>query len=177
MKKWFVMRSKNSGDLTRKRKMDIIEASGMEYYIPVLKQIVKDEEKKKKIGVVMKTLLPNIIFIHADEETELKPFMKNYPYVLMYCNVGNKHMMVSETEMSTFIVACQNYNDSLMIVEPDDISRKLGKRVKIIDGPLSGHEGLLVKVKGKRAKQVVIELQDIIAVSISIAPECLQFID
>jgi transcription antitermination factor NusG len=147
----------------------------MEFFIPKLKQMVTGDANKKSIG--MKTLLYNLIFVHADEEEELKPFMKKYPYVLVYCNMGSTHMIVPDKEMEAFIIACKNYNDSLVLLGPSDYSRNLGKRVRIIDGALCGHVGLLVKVKGKRAKQVVIELEDIAAVSVSIKPEEIEFLD
>ena len=52
----------------------------------------------------------------------------------------------------------------------------LGRRVRIVGGPLNDYEGRLVAVKGTRARHLLVELPSLLAVSVRVDGEFIEFI-
>ena len=52
----------------------------------------------------------------------------------------------------------------------------VGRAVRIIGGPLDGYEGRLLRLRGARAKRVIVELPNLIALAVEVQPEFIQLI-
>jgi ribosomal protein L24 len=52
-----------------------------------------------------------------------------------------------------------------------------GKRIRVVGGPMNGYEGKLLSVRGSKVKRIVIELPNLLAVSVKVEDEYIQIID
>jgi len=66
--------------------------------------------------------------------------------------------------MEQFIRVCETHDEKLLYLAPDEIQLDKGTPVKIVGSAFDGVEGLFVRVKGKRKKQVVVLVQSVTAV-------------
>ena len=80
-------------------------------------------------------------------------------------------MTVRDADMDWFIRAVKSA-DAPRYYTPDEVSAAMiGKRVRIIGGPLDGYEGNLQKMQGSRAKRLFVELSGILTASVEVQPE------
>ena len=93
-------------------------------------------------------------------------------------NGRNVPIVVPLKQMESFIKATTVEDHNLSYLSVDEIDLKKGTRVAVVGGPLDGVEGIFVKVKGCRAKKIVIQLQGIsIAPAIEVAPDFIKVLD
>lgn len=84
---------------------------------------------------------------------------------------GKRHnpLIVPEDQMDAFIKAVEASKNPLFISQ-DDIDMRKGTRVRIVKGPLSGFEGIVIKVKGAKAKRFIVEIPNTLAVAVEVSP-------
>ena len=75
---------------------------------------------------------------------------------------------VPDAQMENFIKATKIDDDSLVYLNYEEYLSKPGKRVLIIDGPFTGVEGVIKRIKKNR--QVVVAIDDLAAVMITAVP-------
>ena len=75
---------------------------------------------------------------------------------------------VPDAQMENFIKATKVEDESLVYLNYEDYLNKPGKRVMIIDGPFTGVEGVIKRIKKNR--QVVVAIDDLAAVMITAVP-------
>ena len=62
-------------------------------------------------------------------------------------------------------------------VTPEELTPTMvGKKVRIIGGPLDSYEGRLQKMQGSQVKRLFVELPSLLAVSVEVNPEYIQFV-
>ena len=60
---------------------------------------------------------------------------------------------------------------------PEEISADMiGKKVRIVGGPLDGYEGRLQKMQGSRVKRLFVEIPSVLTASVEVQPEFIQFL-
>ena len=52
-----------------------------------------------------------------------------------------------------------------------------GKNIRVVGGPMNGYEGKLLSVRGSKVKRIVIELPNLLAVSVKVDNEYIQIMD
>jgi len=58
---------------------------------------------------------------------------------------------------------------------PDDLTPSmLGKRIKIIGGPLDGYEGALITTRGSKVKRLLVKLENYLTAGVEVSPEFIQ---
>ena len=170
---WFVM-------IAYKREKDAEAAlsgdDGLEYYI-AKRYIVKTIRGIKKR--VMVPSIPNILFIHASH-AEIIKFKEKYNFIkfmIWHKTTGTEYLVVNDAEMENFIRISSSDAESVKYYQPDEINLKKGTRVRILGGEFDGVEGVFVKVDGKRSKQVVVVIPDLLAVSVYVHPDLIEVLD
>ena len=85
-------------------------------------------------------------------------------------------MTVKDCDMERFIKAVEA-TDNPCFYTPDEITEQMiGRKVRIIGGPMNGYEGHLQKLKGSRIKRLFVELPNFLSVAIEVNPEFIQII-
>ena len=64
----------------------------------------------------------------------------------------------------------------LIYLQPDEINLAQGTRIRIHGGEFNGYEGVFIKLKGKRNKRVVVDIDNLIALAVEISPELIEVI-
>jgi len=60
---------------------------------------------------------------------------------------------------------------------PNEVTpNMIGRKVRIIGGPLNGYEGFLQKLQGSRVKRMFVELPNHITAAVEVEPEFIQFV-
>lgn len=169
-KQWFVMSAYKQEALAEK----ILSTVGnMEFFI------AKHYIVKMFHGVKRKMLvpyIPSIIFVRASQ-MELLEFKKNYnfiKFVLCHHRTGVEYLIVPDNQMNDFIKVATSECDSVKYFSPSELNIAKGTKVKVIGGQFDGVEGMFVKVKGCRSRQVVVIIPDLMAISVEINPDLIE---
>ena len=169
--RWYPMRVTYNREVKVKERLDALE---VETYIPMHYQIVVRGGNRKRLLV---PAIHNLIFVHSSQAyiTNLKmtdPTMEPLRYIMHRSHEDKDApatiVTVPDAQMENFIKATKVEDDSLVYLNYEDYLSKPGKRVMIIDGPFTGVEGVIKRIKKNR--QVVVAIDDIAAVMITAVP-------
>lgn len=171
--RWYVMRAyKCEGKAEEKLKGE----DGLDYYIPK-KYTVQVYHGKKTRRLV--PVIPNLIFVHASHSQiiEFKQKCNFLQFMMWKMSTGLEYLTVPDNQMSNFIKISSQYDEDLKYYKPEEIDFKKGTRVRIHGGQFDGLEGTFIKLKGTRSKQVVVKLDNIMAVSAQIHLDLIEVIN
>lgn len=123
-----------------------------------------------------KPLVNSLLFVHCTDEQlpEVEAYLRerdanNNVRGYIYKNTKKEYAQVPDREMASFRLVVEQGSKGLDFFADDDISRfATGDRVRVKEGPLSGAEGYIKRIRRDRRLLVVIE--GIIAVATSYIP-------
>lgn len=176
--RWFPMRVTYHRELRIKALLDSI---GVENFLPMHYELVETKKDGKK-----RMLLPaihNLIFVRSSQEvlTELKMTREEFApmrYMMKRpLSSGEKSeiMHVPDQQMENFMRVASVQDDRVMFLENNEYIKKVGQRVRVVDGCFSGVEGVIKRIN--KNKRVVVQLEGLAAVAIAFVPaSCLTII-
>lgn len=173
-KQWFVLR-----DLKRPNAKhpawQTLPLSGFEVFTPMRKRTTVIDGKKL---TVERPVLSDLLFVYSDRksleaEMELTStlqfrFLKGAPY--------RTPMTVRNDEMQRFITAVRSTDEPEFFLPSELTADKIGRRVRVIGGPLAGYEGTLLKIRGSRRRRLLIALENYIVAAVELSQDLLQFL-
>lgn len=170
---WFVMRDlKRSNAKLPAYKM--LSDLNFKVFTPMTWKVV-DIKGKKTLKEV--PFMPSLLFVRAVKSLLDEIVAKET--TLQYCFVRDGHrsiMTVRDDEMQRFIQAVKS-TPNPHIYTPEEITHDMiGKRVRIIGGPLNSYEGRLQKLQGSRVKRLFVELPGLFIAAVEVQPEFIQVI-
>lgn len=119
----------------------------------------------------------DLLFVHETRD-KLDPIVNNTP-TLQYRYRRHAYlcpMTVSDKDMRNFILAVKS-SDSPQYYLPKEITPAMyGSKIRIVGGILNGCEGHLITTRGSKIKRLLVELHDILFVSVEVSPEFIQII-
>ena len=171
MTHWFPMR------ITYHREMRIkalLDEMGIETFLPMHWEMVETKNGGKK-----RLLMPaihNLIFVKSTQEflTELKMTREEFApmrYIMKRSLVQgekNEILHVPDQQMENFMRVASVQDDRVIFLENNDFIKKIGQRVKVVDGYFSGVEGVVKRIN--KNKRIVVQLEGIAAVAIAFVP-------
>jgi transcription antitermination factor NusG len=137
---------------------------------------------EKRNGIKNRQLVPaihNLIFVRTTSERikSLKQGVDFLQYLTRPKNGKNVPVTVPDREMQQFITVTEKSNEELIYLNPEEIDLKKGTRVRVHGGAFDGTTGMFIKIRGKRNKRVVIELEGLTAVALAeIKPDLLEIL-
>lgn len=162
-KQWFAMRATYGRNLMAQR---ALEVDKIESFVPMRKRTVK-------VGHRIKTdLIPvvrDLIFVLGEREAvqEAKSRIPYLHYIVRPAEGKNVPVEVPVEQMSAFIAVCNEMDDNAVVLSGEEAHFEVGERVEVVNGSFKGHQGLLVKIEGKRAKRFVVAIDGVVAVVVS----------
>ena len=120
----------------------------------------------------------DLLFV-CSTRTELDPYVRACPYVQYKYKLGGKYcepIVVPERQMNEFIAAVESTENPIYLT-PDEVDLSKGSRVRLIGGPMDGLECTLLKVKGARAKRLIVEIPDTLIAAIEVQPDLIEIIN
>lgn len=172
-KEWFVMR-----DLTRSNAKSPaykrLEDMGVKVFTPLVWKLCD------KRGVRYREQVPyihDLLFIFETRK-KLDLIVGQIP-TLQYRYVRGafcKPMTIRTADMERFIHAVELTSNPRYYTPAEITSEMIGRKVKIIGGPLDGYEGALQKVRGSKNRYLLVSLPSFLAVSVEVQPEFIQLL-
>lgn len=111
-----------------------------EVFLPLVERIHQWKNRQRK--VVLQVLFPSYIFVKT-REPEIFNILQT-PKIVRCIKNGDRPAVVSEKDIQCIKAMLELKEE--VFVESDFLE---GQRVRIIQGPLAGYEGILTKRKGK----------------------------
>jgi transcriptional antiterminator RfaH len=137
-----------------KKIADRLAKAGVEYYLPLLKTLKQWSDRKK---MVIEPLFKSYIFIHIPEQ-EIRNILP-VDGIIKVINFGGIPQAIPEEQL--------NYL-KLLLENPESIeihnTIRVGDKVKVTQGPLTGVEGILLK---NAEKNFIVNI-DIVGHSVSV---------
>lgn len=172
-RQWYVMRDLKRANAKRPAYLQL-QDEGFEVFTPMKWRLSVSGGRNVRQEV---PFIPDLLFVHASREM-LDPAVERTS-TLQYRFVRGGYcepMVVEHGEMERFIRAVRS-TESPRFYLPEEITPSmLGRRVRIVGGPLNDYEGRLVAVKGTRARHLLVELPSLLAVSVRVDGEFIEFI-
>lgn len=162
-KKWFAMRATYGRNLMAQRSL---EKSEIESFVPMRKRTVK---VGRRIKTDMIPVVRDLIFVLGEREAvqEAKSKIPYLHYIVRPAEGKNLPVEVPEEQMRQFIAICNEMDDKAELLSGEEAHFEVGERVEVVNGSFKGHQGLLVKIEGRRSKRFVVAIDGVIAVAVS----------
>lgn len=164
-KQWYVMRDLKRANAKRPAYLQLQE-EGFEVFTPMRWRLSASGGRSVRREV---PFIPDLLFVHAAREA-LDPAVARTS-TLQYRFVRGGYcepMVVGHGEMERFIRAARS-TDSPRFYLPGEVTPSmLGRRIRVVGGPLDDCEGRLIAVKGTRARHLLVELPSLLAVAVRV---------
>ena len=170
---WFVMRDlkRRNAKLPAYKLFDNLK---IRFFTPMVWRLVIRHGKRIKEEV---PFIQDLLFVHSTRQA-VDPIVEKYDTVqYRYVRGGYKiPMTVREADMQRFIDAVSS-TDNPQYYKPEEITPDMiGRKVRIVGGPLDGYEGNLQKMQGARVKRLFVELPNLLAAAVEVQPEYILFL-
>lgn len=176
---WFPMKIANSKIIAVG---EILTEKGIEHFIPYEEKVIPHKDGHKTIKIPMTDLM----FIHSSKNMieSLKAsntkchalcFMVDTRNSERRANMTelekrqiNRIIVVDDYSMTQFLDFIKKIQSHVTLLQYSETFSHIGKRIRIIDGPLAGTEGILRRVKGN--KHIHIDLNNLLTAQIDYVP-------
>lgn len=168
---WYVLRALYRSEL---KVRDGLRRAGIRSYVPMKWEIYSSGGHK------LRRLVPAIrelVFVYASSEAinDYKLHSKETVYWLTKPKGAKREkIIVPDKAMDDFIRVTQQAEQAVTYFRPEELKLSKGDRIRIHGGALDGVEGVLMKVKGKRAKQLVVSIPDLADAAVSVKPDVVE---
>ena len=161
--KWFAMRATYGRNLMAQRALDLDK---IESFVPMRKRTIK---MGRRVKTDLIPVVRDLIFVLGEREAvqEAKSRIPYLHYIVRPAEGKNLPVEVPEEQMQQFIAICNEMDDKAELLSGEEAHFEVGERVEVVNGSFKGHQGLLVKIEGKRSKRFVVAIDGVIAVAVS----------
>ena len=158
---WFAMRATYKREFVAR---DYLAAKGIEVFIPLKREIKVVGGIKRKVTV---PAINSLIFVYAQKEVlqSAKFGVEYLQYLTRKLDGKNIPIIVPDRQMEQFRQVVEDDTIDKIYYAPGELDLASGTKVRIHGGPMDGIEGVLAKVKGKRARQFTMEIEGTVAIS------------
>lgn len=170
---WFVM-----SDLKRcnakQPAYKLFKDLGMEVFTPMVWKLSVKHGRRCREEV---PFIQDLLFVNGTR-LAVDPIVEKYNTVqYRYLRGGYKiPMTVRESDMQRFIHAVESSENPCYYTPEEISSDMIGRKVRIVGGPLDGYEGNLQKIQGAHIKRLFVELPSLLAAAVEVQPEYIQLL-
>ena len=144
---------------------------GLEAFVPLVYQVKTHKGQKYRALV---PALPGLMFIKGTE-IEVKEYMNgsHFPVYMRKSTFTNKEefLTIPNHAMENFIAVTEKNKEHITYFRPEEISLQAGDRIIVKGGLYDGHEGIIMRIKGKRNKHLVVQIPGVLIAAVEIKPE------
>lgn len=169
---WYAMRVTYGRELKFQK---LLQEASFETFVPMKRKKV---EKNGKTETKIVPAVSNLCFVNTDKAA-LDSFMQEYgsdcPAHYIWDRATGRPAVVPDKAMESFISVCRVMSDDILYI--NNITPKLqsGTRVRVLEGPFKGVEGIVTRIK--KSRRVVVELPGMLAVATTyVSPQCLELV-
>ena len=172
--RWYVI-----GSVTRDHELNIrdeLRRDAHECFVPLKYELKGKQGKRQRVLVPAVT---GLVFVRGTLEgvREAIRFRRDGLFIRK-SNFSNKedYLSVSEHDMRNFIAFSDIAGEKITYYSPDEIHLQAGDKIRITGGIYDGFEGVVLRIKGKRRRQLVVYIPSLIYAAVELEPELLQLI-
>ena len=147
-----------------------------ECFVPLQYEVRKVGGQRRRIMVPAVT---GLIFLRGTLEgvKEAIKFRSDGLYIRK-STFSNKedYLSVSEHDMRNFIAVSEQAGEKITYYNPDEIHLQVGDKIRVNGGMFDGREGVIMRIKGKRRRQLVVSIPGIVYAAVELEPELLELI-
>ena len=173
---WYVLRTLYRSEL---KVRDGLRLAGLRAYVPMRWQVVsvKGQNERRLVPAISE-----LVFVKGDEDkiNLFKSCCKETVYwmtrPLLDKPRQREKIVVSDKAMNDFIRVTEQTERAVTYFRPDEVRLGKGDRIRIHGGAFDGVEGVLIKVKGKREKQLVVSIPDLAVAAVSVKPDVVEVV-
>lgn len=170
---WYILRAVFRNEL---KVRDALRQAGFHCYVPMCYRVETIQGHKVRRLV---PAITELVFVHATLEA-ISEFKLHSKYTIYWLTkpTGNTHekIIVPDKAMDDFIRITQQTEQAVTYFRPEEIRLDKGDRIRIHGGAFDGVEGVLMKVKGKREKQLVVSIPDLAVAAVNVKPDVVEVI-
>lgn len=85
-------------------------------------------------------------------------------------------MVVPNREMERFMRAVESVEAPLFYTPNEVTPAMLGRRIRIVGGPLDGYEGSLLTLRGSKVKRLLVDLPGLLFAGVDVHPDYIQLV-
>jgi transcription antitermination factor NusG len=170
--RWYVI-----GSVTRGRELrirDELRRDEHECFVPLQYEVKKVRGHRQRILVPAVT---GLIFVRGtfDEVREAIRFRRDGLYIRK-STFSNKedYLSVSEHDMRNFIAVTEQAGEKITYYNPDEIQLQVGDKIRVNGGLYDGCEGVILRIKGKRRRQLVVSIPGVVYAAVEMEPELIE---
>jgi len=171
IKRWYVLRAVFHGEVIVR---DMLRREGIQCYVPMYYRV--DTVRQRKVRRLVPAVR-ELVFVYSTQNiiSDFKRRCKKKVYWLMRPSaLGPERIIIPDKDMDNFIRITQQHEREVTYFHPDELSLSKGDSICIHGGPFNGVEGVLLKIKGKRDRQLVVSIPGIAAATVSVRPELVE---
>lgn len=169
---WFVV-----GTLTKNREIairDHLIASHLECFVPLTytTKVVKQQKQRMLVPAIS-----GLIFVKGTLDELKDYFLKSkYQLFLRKSTFSRKkdYLTVNDCEMESFIRLMERAQEKVNFYNPADIKLQKGDKIIVRGGIFDGIEGYVMRIAGKRNKQLVVSIPEVTIAAVTLSPEMLE---
>lgn len=168
---WFVMRDLKRSN-AKQPAYKLLNELKIKCFTPM---IWKTFIRKGKRILKEVPFMQDLLFVY-DSRRVLDPIVERIATLQYRFVKGGKRMpMTVRTEdMDRFIKAVSTMERPNFYTPEEIEPSMIGKKVRIVGGPLDGYEGYLQKIQGSKVKHLFVELPNLLTAAVEVNPEYIQ---
>jgi transcription antitermination factor NusG len=170
--RWYVI-----GSVTRGRELrirDELRRDEHECFVPLQYEVRTLRGQRQRILV---PAVSGLIFVRGtfEEVRDAVRFRHDGLYIRK-STFSNKedYLSVSEHEMRNFIAVTEQAGENITYYNPDEIQLQVGDKIRVNGGLYDGREGVILRIKGKRRRQLVVSIPGVIYAAVEMEPELIE---
>ena len=172
--RWYVLSANYRSEVKIR---DDLRRLGFDCYLPMRYELKERRGKKKRVLV---PAINGMVFVKS-LKSALEEYIATTKLPTFFRMSGlpgqKKPIVVPDRDMENFMRVTQQVEESLTYFQPDEIKLRVGDKIRVHGGVFDGVEGVLMRVPGKRSKQLVVSIPEISAVAVSLSPEVVELVD
>ena len=172
--RWYLLGTLSRGQELKIR--DDMRREGLECFVP-LRYVVRTIKNHRQRTMV--PALTGLIFIRGelDQLKEKIQFHKERLYLRKSTFTNHEdYLTVSDHDMKNFIAVTEQAGEKILYFNPEEIQLREGDKIRVNGGPYDGREGYIMRVKGKRRKQLVVSIPGIVFAAVEMEPELIELV-
>ncbi len=171
---WFALKVFYNRSLSIKQELS---ADGIDCYVPTETVVVERQGVRRK---VVRPVISSLMFFHSTEEQAVDVQRRFTDRVILYTRFlddgSRRPYAIPDREMQVFMLVTQSGESGLEYFGELESNFTEGQHVRVTDGPFSGAEGYIRRIRGDR--RLLVTITGICAVATAYIPkQFLQQID
>lgn len=162
---WFAMRVTYNRELSVKQ---LLDNANIVNYIPI-RHVVKYKNGVKRS--IAQPAVRGLLFTKCTRPAimQFKQKLPQLQFITRRMSNKNVPIIVPDDQMTAFIKATSLDESLIEYLNTDNMDFTKGSKVKIHGGELDGMIGKYMRVSGKRAKRLLIQVENIMSVAVELA--------